>query len=486
MTAAPPARTPDPRPEHDGPAEVAAPVADGDAKPEELHGASLLLRLFRLALPIMGLNTLNVLALAVDTAMCGHLENPESVLAALSFATQLVFLLMVAMLGLSVGTVSLVSRAYGAGDMERVEHLLVQSTLLTFIVSALVATVGNAFADPLMRLLGADDTTAELGLAYLRPMLVGTIFSYTTLLYASTLRGVGTMVWPFVAALISNGLNVLFNTGLILGKFGCPALGVQGAAYGTLLSQAIGLVFIVTILRRGVVPGIRPTLRLEAIDRPLARELFFVGAPAALDMIVVNIAFLSLVGMLGRISDAAVGAHGVGLRIQSIAFMPGLGIAQATASLVGQALGAGDIPRARRTVFAGLCVATTIMVAISLTITSTVEPILAIFNVQPATEQGALAELWIILLAIGMPFAGVYTTFVGMLQGAGTTRISLAINATATLALQIPLSILLGFQLGLGAFGIWAAFPLAVALKAVGGRLVFRSKMWEITGVHAG
>ncbi len=73
-----------------------------------------------LSLPVIGLNVLNVLSLAVDTAMCGRLPNAPDALAGLGFATQIVFLLLVAMMGLSMGTVAVVSRAHGAGDRARV------------------------------------------------------------------------------------------------------------------------------------------------------------------------------------------------------------------------------------------------------------------------------------------------------------------------------------------------------------------------------
>ena len=83
--------------------------------------------LFRLAAPIVGLNVLSVLTLVVDTAMCGRLPNADDALMALGFSTQVVFLLLVAMMGLTVGTVALIARAHGAGDHERVTHLVRQS-----------------------------------------------------------------------------------------------------------------------------------------------------------------------------------------------------------------------------------------------------------------------------------------------------------------------------------------------------------------------
>ncbi|MBW2510276.1 MAG: hypothetical protein JRE81_16725, partial [Deltaproteobacteria bacterium] len=100
-------------------------------------------RLFDLAMPIVGLNVLSVITLAVDTAMCGRLVDAEDALTALGFASQLVFLLMVAMLGLTVGTVAFIARAWGARETERINHVLQQSIMLTYLVSIGVAIVGN-------------------------------------------------------------------------------------------------------------------------------------------------------------------------------------------------------------------------------------------------------------------------------------------------------------------------------------------------------
>jgi Na+-driven multidrug efflux pump len=95
--------------------------------------SSIMRALLKLAGPIVGLNVMNVLMLIVDSALCGRLPNSQAALTALGFALQVVFLLMVAMLGLLVGTIALVARAYGGGDTQRLNHLLVQSTQLTAI-----------------------------------------------------------------------------------------------------------------------------------------------------------------------------------------------------------------------------------------------------------------------------------------------------------------------------------------------------------------
>ena len=433
-------------------------------------------------MPIVGLNVLSVITLAVDTAMCGRLVNAEEALTALGFASQLIFLLMVAMLGLTVGTVAFIARAYGAREIERVNHVLHQSIVLTYVVSIGVAIIGNLGADIVMEWLGADATVRQLGLDYLRPLLTFTVFFYLNMLFAAALRAVGNTMLPFTIALFSNFLNIVLNYGLILGRLGFPELGVRGAAWGTVIAQAVAVLLMVIILGRDTIPGLRARLRLAPIDRPLANDLFRVGAPAALDMVILNVAFLSIVGMLARVAQVTVAAHGIGLRIQSLAFVPGLGVSQAIGAMVGNALGAGNEPEAREVVRGGVILSTVIMSVLGLAIVFGAEPILAIFDVDPATELGRYSILWMQVLGWGMPAVGVNIALVGMLRGAGATNTSLMINIVGTVVVQVPLSWFLGFVVGWGAFGIWVALPISFVVRMGLGIVAHRQGGWARVG----
>lgn len=439
-------------------------------------------RLVDLAMPIVGLNVLSVITLAVDTAMCGRLIDAEQSLTALGFASQLIFLLMVAMLGLTVGTVAFISRAHGARQSDRINHVLHQSILLTYLVSIAVAVVGNLGAGLIMQWLGAEDSVCDLAVGYLRPLLTLTVFFYLNMLFAAALRAVGNTMLPFAIALFSNLLNIVLNYGLILGGFGFPALGVRGAAWGTVISQAVAVVLMVLILRRDVVYGVRAQMGPAKIDRPLARDLFRIGAPAALDMLVLNIAFLSVVGMLARVAQVAVAAHGIGLRVQSLAFVPGLGVAQAIGAMVGNALGGGREQEARQVVFGGIKLSTAIMSFLGLSIVFGAEPIVWIFDVDPATDLGRYSILWMRVLGWGMPIVGVHIALIGMLRGAGATNTSLMINIVGTIVIQVPLSWFLGFVVGWGAFGIWVAVPISFVVRLFLGILAYRRGDWAREG----
>lgn len=442
-------------------------------------------RLFALAAPIIGVHVLQVMALAIDTIMVGHLEHAETLLTSLSFATQVIFLLLVVMMGLTIGTVATVARAYGARDTARVNHVLLQSTMLTILVGVGVGIVGNLFAPQILLVLGASPGALAGGLEYLRPMLAGTVLWYLVILYGAIMRGVGNTRIPFLVALLTTALNTGINYLLIYGKLGFPALGIQGAAIGTVASQLAGALLLGYILRRGVVENLILPLRIERIDRELARQLARIGTPAALDMLVFNASFLSIVGMLGRIDELAVAAHGIGLRIQALAFVPGLAVSQATSALVGQALGAGNSEQARQVMRASILLCTAIMTVLALLLVVWAQPIVALFDVAPNTALSDFSVTWIRMLGYSMPLAGWQIAMGGLLQGAGATHLSLRINAWSTLLFQIPASAILGFPLGLGAFGVWLAFPLSFVLRIWLTDRAYRGGTWAKLGVHA-
>ncbi len=421
--------------------------------------------------------------LAVDSALCGRLPDGDLALSALGFATQVVFLLMVAMLGLLVGTVALVARAHGGRATERVNELLAQSTQLTLLAGIAVGIAGALCAEPLLSALGASDPVAALGADYLRPLMAGTPFFYLTLLYAGICRGVGNTRVPFLCALGANVVNAVLNYALVLGNLGAPQLGVVGSAIGTVVAQLANMLALMAVLRTGKLAGLRLGLRPRPLDRRLAIELFRVGWPAAADMLVMNAGFLTAVGILGRIDDITVAAHGLGLRVQSLAFVPGLGVAQATAALVGQALGAGDAARARRVARASMALCLGIMIVLALAIVLAAHPLVWIFDVAPGTPLERYSVEWMRVLGIAMIPGALSTALVGVLQGAGATRTSLRINTWVTLLVHIPLATLFGLALDLGALGVWASFPIAFAVRSLATYAAYRRGLWAVTGI---
>lgn len=439
----------------------------------------------RLAGPIIGLNVLNVLALAVDTAMCGRLPHSDEALTALGFSTQVFFILLVAAMGMVSGAVALVARAHGAGEGKRVVHVIQQATQLTVGFGIISATVGVLLAPYILSLLGAKGVVRDQAMSYLTPMLWGSTFYYLNITFAAVLRGVGNTVLPFRVALFSNVVNAALNYHFILGGLGGPVLGLAGAAYGTVIANAVAVVLLITLLRRGVVPGVTVPLKPAALDKGLASELWAIGWPAALDMVVLNVMLASIVGMIARLDPLAVAAHGVGLRIQALAFVPGMSVMQATAAIIGQALGRGDVEEARQSVRVSRVLCAAIMSTLGLFFIAFASPMVAIFfDVGVGTVTHTHAVTWIRVLGCSMPIVGVWLAYAGLLHGSGATFTALRINATTTLLVQVPTSAILGMVLGLGPLGVWIGLPAGELLKVWLGHRAFKAEAWALTGVQ--
>lgn len=445
-------------------------------------------RLFRhlvaLAVPVMGLNLLTVLSMVVDTAMCGHLENADAALAGLGFASQLLMVMTVSVMGLTVGVIAIVSRSFGAGEYGRVNHTLAQSTTLVILVGVGIAVLGYATCQPLIRALGGEGDSLEQGVSYFRIFVLGSPAQFSMIALAGVLRGVGETRTAFLSALVANVVNIALNYCLILGRFGFPALGVEGAALGTVISQVVNVSLLVFAMRRGVVEGLilrAPPLR---IDPRMVGAIIRVGWPAAADMVVFHASLLSIVAILGHIDSDAVAAHAIGMRLQSLAVVPGVGVAQATAAIVGQSLGAENVDRARLAMRASLILCTGILAVLGTAVVLAAHPVLQVFDVRSGSELEAYAIDWIRILGLSMPIFAVNIVLVGLFQGAGSPRTYLKVNVISNFFVQIPLSAVLAFPLGMGAVGAWIAFPASALFRIIILSQRYWTLRWAVTGVE--
>lgn len=437
----------------------------------------------RLALPVALLNLLGVLTLFIDILFCSRLEEGEAALTALGFSAQIIFLIQVPMLGFSVGSAALISRAYGARAKERVASLTRQSLQGAVVLAALTAVSSPITLPLIVGTLGAEGLAYELALDYLFPLFVGIVFYFLQTLSFSLFRSTGDTRLPLVLGLVVNGLNVPLNWVLIFGQFGLPGLGVEGAAYGTIISQAFGVLITLGLIRRGALGGIPVSLRPSLFESEFVRDIFRLGAPAALDLLLVNLSFLTMIFFLARISPEAVAAHGVGHRVQSLAFVPGLGIAQAVGALVGNFLGADNKKGALKVTRSGIVLAALLMGTIGAGLTFGRGELAALFSIEPGTELFALTTLWIMILGGTLPIIGANVALIGALRGAGATFSSLLINMVGTLIFQIPL-LYIGAELD-GARGIWLSFPIAYFCRTMVTIWIFRRGNWAKTGLRA-
>jgi putative MATE family efflux protein len=415
--------------------------------------------LLDLAWPVILANFLQVLTTTVDLIMVGRLG--EASIAAVGVGGNLVFFTQTVMIGVSSGTIALVARAFGAKSRREADHFLSQSLVAGVLLALPMVLVGTAFADAIVRPFSPTPQVQSLSAAFVSTIFLSMPFLFV--ISTAALRAAGDTRTPLIIGVIENVVNFGINYTLIFGNFGFPALGVRGAAIGTAVSYAIGAVLFVTLLARH---RLRISVARERplVNWPTVRRILRIGLPAAAEQFAFQVGILVWITFVVSFGEGAVAAHQIGLRIQSFAFMPGLGLSIASSALVGQNLGAHLPDRADRSAREATKMSILIMGAVA-AFNFVFAPWIAYAFTGPG-EAHDLSVLFIRLHATSIPAVGVFFTLSGSLRGAGDTRWPLYASLVGTYAVRLPLSYLLGYTLGFGILGVWIALPVEYYFRA--------------------
>ncbi len=399
----------------------------------------------------------------VDTVMVGPLG--PAAIGAVGLGGSVFMAVAIFGMGLLLGLDTLVSQAFGAGrhaDCRRwLVHGLVLALLISVPLTALVWLGTRA-----VWALHLHPDVELLALPYLR---VVTWSLLPLALYAACRRYLQGMalVRPITFALLSaNLVNAAANYVLIYGAFGAPALGVTGAAWATVISRVymVGVLALAVWLhdRRS-----RVTLRSSwdglHVDR--LRRLFALGLPASVQITLEVGVFATATVLAGRLDPVALASHQIALNIAAVIFMVPLGVASATAVLVGQAVGRRDPVDARRAGWTALGAITLFMVVSAVVMVTAPRPLLRPFTAD--AQVLALGARLLLVAAVFQLFDGLQVVATGALRGVGDTRTPMVWNLIGHWGLGLPVAYLGAFHLGWGVVGLWVGLALGLTVCGV-------------------
>ncbi|MDI1478714.1 MATE family efflux transporter [Polyangium sp. y55x31] len=410
----------------------------------------------------------------VDTAMVGRLGATS--LAAVGIGNGIFFSITVLFMGVILGMDPLVSQAEGAGDRSRSRAVLGQAARLGFLLSvpcmALIVIAGLFVGRA-----GIDAETSRQILHFLLgrlpnvvPFLLITACRVYLQARGHTRALVWSAVWANVTNIIANILLIYGDDGLVavgLPRVGLPSLGVLGSGLASSLASVIsfGVVFRAIVRRDGVVRA----AELHA-DRETTRSIVRVGWPIGTHLLA-EVGAFSIAGIFaGWIGPRAAAGHQVALSLASLSFTIALGMSNATSVLVGRAVGRGDPAGARHVGLLGIVAASAVMGLSALLFAAAPAFCARILSDKPDVIEAAIPLIRI--AAIFQLADGAQAVAAGALRGAGDTTSTRNANVIGYYAFGIPLALLLGFALRMGAVGIW--WGLTAALFAVAGALVLR------------
>jgi putative MATE family efflux protein len=364
---------------------------------------------------------------------------------AVGLATQILGAVRAGIAAVGTGTVALVARYIGGNDRDNAEEVLKQSVIWGVLVSTVIAIPVIVFAAPLMTLFQVKGNMAAMGARYLQVVMLAEPFQGVFLMCASALRGAGDTRTPLWIGGIIDVLAILLNYLLIFGKFGLPAMGVNGSAVATLIAIAIGgLLFFWALSLDGMVLNFRWHHLWP--DRGLGWRILRVGNPAAIEQLVIQFGFVAYVAFVASYGDKEVAAYFIGVRILALSFLPGFGFSNASATLVGQGLGAGDPEFSRKAGWVSTQLSIVLMSAMGLLFVVFARPIAALFIDDSQVINYTVAFMY--ALGAAQPLMAIDWTITGALRGAGDSQFPLYGSLAGFYGMRLFLTILIAWHHG--------------------------------------
>lgn len=416
-----------------------------------------------LAIPVVTAEIGWILMGIIDTIMVGPLG--PAAIGAVGVGSTLFMTGAVFGIGLLMGLDTFVSQAFGAGRIQECHRWLFNGLALAVIFSVplMLAVFGGLY---LLPLIGFHDEVLSLIVPY-----VGTVIwsALPLMVYAAFRRYLQAMnvVRPVMVALLTaNLVNIAANYTLIFGHFGFPAMGVVGAAWGTVVGRVYLAVFLLLVIVRR---ERRQSTGLHDVSMWPERErlvrLFRLGLPAALQITVEVGVFGAASALAGGVGPAAVAAHQIALNLASFMFMIPFGMASAGAVRVGQAIGRGDVHGVRVAGQAALVIGGGFMAGAGLLFIAAPRPLLHLFTRD--SEVIAIGLSLLAIAAIFQLFDGVQAVSTGLLRGLGDTRTAMLCHVVGHWAVGLPLGYALCFWWGWGVPGLWTGLSTGLILIGI-------------------
>lgn len=430
-----------------------------------------------LALPVMAEELANLLVGYTDWYLAGRFLTGDAPKAAMSVVAYSLWLLPTIFAAVAIGSQAIVARLVGSGDRAAASHAANQSLLLGGVLASIGTIAVWLGAGEFVRLMQLQDKPAELAEQYLRIMALVVPLIMLEQVAAACLRGAGDTWTGFVAKSMVNVLNIIFSAGLVTGWGPFPQLGWQGLAIGTAIGHGGGGLILAFLLLRG-----RAGLRLRSAElRPnpdLLRRIVRIGLPGGLDQIGVLCCHLVYASIINRLGTQATAAHGMGIQIEALSFLPGSAFMVSAATLAGQSLGAANPRAATRGIVHSWMAAASIMGIAGMIFYFFGERLAEFFNGGQANDVTRLVAELLKIIAYGTVFHGTLMVFTGGLRGAGDTRMSLLITFLGLCCVRLPLAAFLSWSevplgpivlpaLGWGVQGAWIAMVSDIIVRAL-------------------
>jgi MATE family multidrug resistance protein len=423
---------------------------------------------FHLAYPVM-LSQLGQVSVGVaDSMMVGRLGALP--LAASSLGNSIFFVVMMFGIGISMGITPLVSKADGKGKTHRISRLFSHGLCINVIASLLMTMIVLGLSQGL-HFLNQPEEVVIMTIPYLFIITASLLPLMVFQTFKQMAEGLSQTRQAMYITIFANLVNVALNWVLIWGKFGFPAMGLNGAGLATLISR------ILMMLMMGGYILLSPRykkynfkLALSQTSFPMISRILKIGIPTGFQFIFEVSAFSTAAIMMGWIGVNALAGHQIAINLASISYMMATGLATAGMIRVSNQIGKGNMKGMREAGMVVFGMVTIFMIASAAIFFSLRFFLPTLYIDDP--EVVALSASLLIIAGLFQLSDGVQAAGLGVLRGLEDVKVPTIVTLLAYWVLGLPLGYFLAFHMEMGAQGIW--YGLLIGLTITAGLLFYR------------
>jgi len=418
---------------------------------------SVFITLVMLSIPTILEEIMSTLVLYVDTAMVGRLG--EKATAAVSTTMTINWLLHSVAGAIGVAVLALSAHAMGAGDNDRLKRISGQAIYMSLICGIILEIAAIMLSPYIPVWMGSEVDIRHDASMYFTIISTVLIFRTSGRVFAASIRATKDTKTPMMITVVENILNVILNTLFIY----VLSMGVQGAAIASAISYGIGGILLYIAYRKN--DYLRCPLAYIKPDKSILKECVSIGFPALLTNVASCMGYVVFAGLVSSMGTRVFAAHSIAVSAEEIVYIPGYGIRVATSSLVGNALGEGNIKKLKMTEQISIIVTVIIMCINGALLFAFAYPFMSIFTSSEAVAL--LGSRMLKMVALSEPFFGLMIVVEGISYGLGRTKNVLWIETFSMWGIRILFTFIVVKILHLSLEYVWMCMIADNVFKAV-------------------
>ncbi len=429
-------------------------------------------------LPIMLGNVLMSVYGIINMIWVGRLLGPDAV-AAVAASLPIIMLMPAFLIGLGMATNVLIAQAFGRGDTAMLKRILSNSFFASILFCLLISFVALLFRHEVLGWVRVPVEIRGMALSYMTVMMASLVFQFFINWMNGMLRGLGDATTVVKILILLALFNITFVPLCIRGAGPVPPLGVSGAAWGSALAAVLtGVIGYLYMVRYN--PYINMRNWDYSLDWGIIKQVFVIGVPASLQMIVVSLAAVIIVTLVNGYGTAVTAAFGIGMQVDMLATIPFMSIGMAATTIAGQNLGGQKPDRVFKTLRTSIYFGLAIGGVCAVVLFFFSHEIGSVFLKESTQSAQVLNYVrgyyhW---MAFIFPCYAVIFSIQGVLRSAGDTMALLVMSFLAMFVIRIPLAYVLAGPGGFKQDGIWIAIVTSSALAAILNWLYYRRGTW--------